>query len=197
MRYAAAEMAKRNAAWGVVDVPAIRCAPIEDVSIILACDSLNDDARVWVLLLGRVSLTALCRGTGKLFSVCSRDLGQFAHKSHKHLGGASIHASHSDSTESAPPTRHFREHPDSSKCLWHESLKSWTHASSIRVASLWTWPESRELTRHLAYCESLGNVRRSRAWSPGHMHTLSGRAFLWTRGERLPSSFVQQRPSRC
>lgn len=31
MRYAAAEMAKRNAAWGAFDVPAIRCAPIEDV----------------------------------------------------------------------------------------------------------------------------------------------------------------------
>ncbi len=31
MRYAAAEMAKRKAAWGTFDVPAIRCAPIEDV----------------------------------------------------------------------------------------------------------------------------------------------------------------------
>ena len=32
MRYAAAEMAKRNAAWGGFDVPSIRCAPIEEVS---------------------------------------------------------------------------------------------------------------------------------------------------------------------
>ena len=31
MRYAAADLAKRNAAWGAFDVPAIRCAPIEDV----------------------------------------------------------------------------------------------------------------------------------------------------------------------
>ena len=31
MRYAAAEMAKCNSAWGAFDVPAIRCAPIEDV----------------------------------------------------------------------------------------------------------------------------------------------------------------------
>lgn len=47
MRYAAAEMAKRNAAWGAIDVPAIRCAPIEDVSIILTSGSLHEDARVW------------------------------------------------------------------------------------------------------------------------------------------------------
>ena len=31
MRYAAADMAKRNTAWGAFAVPAIRCAPIEDV----------------------------------------------------------------------------------------------------------------------------------------------------------------------
>ena len=31
MRYAAAEMAKRDAAWGGFDVPSIRCAPIEEV----------------------------------------------------------------------------------------------------------------------------------------------------------------------
>ena len=35
MRYAAAEMAKRNAAWGGFDVPSIRCAPIEEVSSLL------------------------------------------------------------------------------------------------------------------------------------------------------------------
>lgn len=31
MRFAAAEMAKRKAAWGGFDLPSIRCAPIEEV----------------------------------------------------------------------------------------------------------------------------------------------------------------------
>ena len=37
MRYAAADMARRNADWTDFEVPSIRCAPIEEVALDEAC----------------------------------------------------------------------------------------------------------------------------------------------------------------